>query len=134
MIANIFKANSISFSFILLIIFLSLITSGCSPHPGAGNWKADGSNTLNVSRIKVVFEGTADFYRESNNVEDASEESIRRCFWSAVGKNALQMQCVHSDNTDKKETYQFTVTETGQAKLNQNDQLIGLFSVHPQEK
>ncbi|MDX2502927.1 MAG: hypothetical protein QNL62_00420 [Gammaproteobacteria bacterium] len=122
MILKKINAYFITISLILLLVTFSLMMSGCSPHPGAGKWQADGSNTLNVSRIKIVFEGQADLYI------DGHEDSIRRCFWSAKDKRTLQMQCVYSDNTDKKEAYQFTVTETGQARLSQNDQLIGLFS------
>lgn len=126
MIINKLIPNSMTFSIVLLIIAISFITSGCSPHSGAGNWQADGSNSLKVSRIKVVFEGQADFYI------DGQEDSIRRCFWSAIEENVLQMQCVHSDNTDKKETYQFTITQTDQARLTQDDQLIGTFSKQAQ--
>ncbi len=122
MILKKLKTDYLTFSSILLIIAMSLMLSACSPHPGAGNWQADADNTLNVSSIKVIFEGTADFYSDDN------EDSILRCFWSASDKNTLQMQCVHAEDTDKKETYEFTVTETGQGKLTQNEQLIGLFS------
>ncbi len=106
--------------FFTLLIILSLIA--CSPHPGAGNWQADGSNSLNVSRINVVYEGTADFYVEGH------EASIRRCFWSAIAEQTLQMQCVFADNIDKKVNYQFIVTKKGHAKLMLDSKLIGLFT------
>lgn len=105
-----------------MISVLSLLLFACSPHPGAGHWKADGENSMNISWIDVVFEGTADIF------EQGKQESIRRCFWSAADKNSLNMQCVHSDNTDNKATYNFVVLESGQAKLLQNDKLIGLFT------
>jgi hypothetical protein len=108
--------------FLLLTFAFILFTSGCSPHSGAGNWQANGSNSLKLLRIKVTFEGTADFY------VPAREESVLRCFWSAIDKNKLNMQCVHAEDTSNKENYQFTIIQKGHAKLTQNDQLIGLFS------
>ncbi|MCU7951577.1 MAG: hypothetical protein KZQ74_16625 [gamma proteobacterium symbiont of Bathyaustriella thionipta] len=77
-----------------LLVLMTL--SGCSPHLGAGNWKAEGDNSLKVSRINVVYEGTADFYVEGE------EQSIRRCFWSAVAESTMQMQCVHAEDFEKK--------------------------------
>jgi hypothetical protein len=105
-----------------LIVTLLLLLSGCSPHPGAGHWKADGDNTMNISWINVIFEGTADIFANQQ------QESILRCFWAATEKNSIQMQCVHSDDTEKKETYQLVILDSGQGKLKQNEQLIGLFT------
>ncbi|MBE9525403.1 MAG: hypothetical protein IME94_00375 [Proteobacteria bacterium] len=109
---------------ILLIISL-LGLSACSPHSGAGTWITDGNNPLKLTKIVVVFEGTADFFSEKNKETDNS--AIRRCFWSTAAEDQLQMQCVHADNTDLKETYQFTIIEGNQAQLTQNKQLIALF-------
>jgi hypothetical protein len=115
-----------STSLFLALMLLSL--SACSPHPGAGKWKADKTNELNITTINVLFEGTADFY------SDGKDESIRRCFWSAMAQHSMKMQCVYSENTDKKVTYQFVVTEKGHAKLSQDEQLIGLFTLQEPEK
>lgn len=108
------------------LVFLVTL-SGCSPHPGAGNWKADDSNSLNISRINVVYEGTADFYI------DGKEKAIRRCFWSAVAENTMQMQCVHGDDFEQKVNYQFIVTEKGHANLLLDEQIIGHFSAQAPE-
>ncbi len=115
------------FRLLLLTIPVALVLTltACSPHPGAGNWQADAENAMNISRINVVFEGTADFYTPGR------EDSIRRCFWAAIGERSLQFQCVQSDNTDIKETYQFFVSPTGKAELKQNEQLIGVFNKIP---
>ena len=116
---------------ISLILFLvaSLFTlTGCSPHPGAGKWKADAKNSHNITTINVLFEGNADFYSEGK------EDSVRRCFWSAVAKQTMSMQCVYSDNTDKKVIYEFVVTDPEHAKLSENEQLIGLFTLQKPEK
>ena len=52
----------LAYSFrLLLLIALVLALTACAPHPGAGNWQADAENAMNISRINVVFEGTADF-------------------------------------------------------------------------
>ena len=110
----------------VLFILLILITiTACSPHPGAGSWKADSDNSLNISSIKIIFEGTADIFSHKNDGE--SKDAVFRCFWSASGEKQMQLQCVHAENTDLKETFQFTILETGQGRLTQNEQLIGLF-------
>jgi len=132
MLKNFFKKlKTIHFLKIPLVLFVitSLFTlSACSPHPGAGKWKADTNNPQNISIINVLFEGNADFY------VDGKEKSIRRCIWSAVAKQTMNMQCVYSEDTSKKANYQFVVTEKGHAKLSQDEQLIGLFTLQAPEK
>ncbi|MCU7835542.1 MAG: hypothetical protein KZQ83_09860 [gamma proteobacterium symbiont of Taylorina sp.] len=104
-----------------LLSFISLlIISACSAHPGAGTWKTETDNSLQLSKIVVTFEGTADLFSRQ------SETAIRRCFWSAAAENQLQLQCVHADNTGIKETYQLTIIEKDQAKLTMDDKLIAL--------
>ncbi len=112
----------------VLIIFVLLVLSGCSPHPGAGKWQADGNNAENIAIINVLFEGTADFYKVGQ------DESIRRCFWSAVARQTMKMQCVYSDDTNKKVSYQFEVIDKGHAELSQNGQLIGRFTLKKPDK
>ncbi len=113
--------------YLMILLIISLLgLSACSPHPGAGTWITDGNNPLKLTKIVVVFEGTADFFTEKNK-ETADNSAIRRCFWGAEADDQLQMQCVHADNTDLKETYQFTLIEGNQAQLTQNKQLIALF-------
>lgn len=109
----------------LFIVVILIAVTACSPHPGAGAWKADGDNSLKISSIKIIFEGTADIFSHENDGE--SKDAVFRCFWSASGEKQMQLQCVHAENTDLKETFQFTILETGQGKLTQNEQLIGLF-------
>lgn len=118
---KLFNTYLSTFSFsCFLLIFIAL--SGCSPHPGAGNWKADDKNSLNISRINVSYEGTADFYAHGK------EESIRRCFWSAIAEATMKMQCVDSQNIENKINYQFIITRKGHADLLLDEQLIGHFS------
>ncbi len=112
----------------LLIVITLFMISGCSPHKGAGNWKADTKNSHNINMINISFEGNADFYSENK------EESIRRCFWSAVAENTMNMQCVYSENTDNTVIYQFVVIEKGHAKLSLDDQLIAEFTLQKPEK
>ncbi|MCP3850045.1 MAG: hypothetical protein GY694_07385 [Gammaproteobacteria bacterium] len=111
--------------FILATLFT---LTACSPHPGAGKWKADTENSHEIDTINIIFEGQADFYTKGK------DESIRRCFWSATGKQSMSMQCVHSDNTENKVLYLFTVTEAGHAQLTSNDQLVALFTLQKPEK
>jgi hypothetical protein len=128
MILTHFKHPLSSYLKLLGLMMLLILLTACSPHSGAGQWQAEGKNNLNVDHINIVFEGTADFFNASH------QDSILRCFWSASGKNSLKMQCVHADDTHKKEIYDFIINETEQglfkAKLIQNEQLIGLFSRH----
>jgi len=107
---------------ILLSILSLLFISACSPHPSAGTWQTETDNSLKLSKIVVVFEGTADFFSKQ------SETAIRRCFWSAATENQIQLQCVHADNTDITETYQLTVAENGQAQLTRDEKLISLLN------
>lgn len=121
---------------LILSIIILLSISACSPHPGAGTWITDGNNTLKLSKIVIVFEGTADFFsatikpetsRNNQKSKEKMNDAIRRCFWGASSDNEIQMQCVHAENTDIKEAYQFTIIEKDQAQLTQNEQLIALF-------
>ena len=122
MIFKKFIHHLLSISMILFFLIFFITLTACSPHSGAGNWKAEGSNSINISRINVSYEGTADFYT------DGKEDSIRRCFWSAVAEHTLQMQCVHADDIEQKASYQFVTTEKGHAELFLDDQLIGRFT------
>lgn len=126
---NHFKAVHFNKTSVILFIAACLFTlSACSPHPGTGKWKADAKNSLNISTINIAFEGNADFYT------DGQEESIRRCFWSAVAEQTMSMQCVYSEDAEQEVIYQFEVTEKGHAKLSQDEQLIGLFTLQTPEK
>jgi len=112
----------------LFIISLFML-SACSPHPGAGNWQAEAGNSLNISRINITFEGTADFY------SDAEEDAVRRCFWAASAEQAMQLQCVYAEDSDKKVGYQFIVTDKDHAQLLHDDQIIARFlRIEPEQK
>ena len=121
---------SLKLATIVSISMIVFLLSACSPHPGAGHWKAEGKNDLNISWINVVFEGTADIFAHGQ------QDSILRCFWAAKDENSLQFQCVYAEDTEKKATYQFVVAESGRkARLMQGEQLIAEFSEEiPQEK
>lgn len=113
----------------ILLITASLITlTACSPHPGTGKWKTDASNSYHIDIINISFEGNADFYT------DGKEESIHRCFWSATGKQTMTLQCVYSEDSEKKIIYQFEITENNHAKLTHNEQTIALFTLQKPEK
>jgi len=104
--------------FTLLLLVVVLVLSACSPHPAAQTWITNQENDLGINKINVVFEGTADFYSATDG------RSIRRCFWGAKTRNSIELTCVHSDNTDIKETYKLEVTEDGKALLSQDNALI----------
>lgn len=101
-----------------LLTLLVLLLSACSPHPAAHTWVSQDKNNLGISKITVVFEGTADFYSASD------DQSIRRCFWGAKSRNSIELNCVDSNNTDIKETYEFEVIDDGTARLTRDKSLI----------
>lgn len=52
----------------LLMLATLVLIIGCSPHPGAGKWKADNSNSLGIKNLSILFEGKSEF----TSIEDKS--------------------------------------------------------------
>ncbi len=112
---------------------LSLLLSGCSPHPGAGNWVADESNTVGTNigfvELNVTYEGRTDIFdRKSDEALGAGRTAVRRCFWRGVNVNTIELTCVHADDSDKEESYQLRVAPDNKvAELMQNGRVMGRY-------
>lgn len=98
---------------------LALALAGCSPHPGAGNWTADGD--AEFPRLEVHFKGWADLYRPGQ------DESAYHCFWSADGERTIALSCTPAENPDAKAHFQLEVAEGGRARLTRNGERVGRY-------
>lgn len=78
------------------------VLSGCSPHPGAGNWVSTSDNSLKLAKLVVHFEGRAEFLTE----EDVE---LARCFWGAEESNILRFECTTAQDTDNQLAYRLVV-------------------------
>ena len=103
-------------SFILIITFFLF---ACSPHSGAGVWKAIAENDKGISRLVVGYEGRAEF--TSNN------DINWHCFWGAPEKNLLSLDCSPSTETEKKTVFTLTVNDQDLAELRDGTNLLATF-------
>mgnify|MGYP001816601978 FL=1 len=106
----------------ILLGLLILLLSACSPHPAAHTWVTDDQNEPGISKLDVTFEGTAEFY------STADLKSIRRCFWGAKSRTIIELNCVHAEDTEIKETYELEVADNNSARLTHNKILIARLS------
>ncbi|WP_456406570.1 hypothetical protein [Thiolapillus sp.] len=107
-------------NFLLPALFVILL-GACSPHPGAGIWKAEGESTRGIKSITVAYEGKA-IFSSSKPVA-----ATWHCFWNGAGKQTANLDCTPSTNPDAEERFTFTVREDGTAELRQQDKVIGRF-------
>jgi len=94
--------------------------SGCSPHPGSGVWESTQSNDFGLSRLVVGFDGRASFDTKS------SKTISWHCFWSASGKQEIQLSCTPSTNPDNGQKFSLNVNEQGLAEFKQQGKRIAL--------
>jgi len=107
---------------LLSSVVITLSVSGCSPHPGAGDWQAEGDNAQGIKRLSVDYEGRAEFSIT------APEEADLRCFWSATGEQLLAFQCTPSTDPETEQTYTFSVGLNGIGELSRDGDVIGRFN------
>ena len=100
------------------ILFGLLLTTGCSPHPGAGVWISPGANADDIIKVEVFFEPKVKIY------SSASNEPAMQCGWWAIDKQTLEMECVYLVNTEKKVKYQLKVIGTDVAELQKEDRQV----------
>lgn len=106
---------------LLTIPLIILSLAACSPHPGAGVWKAEGENTLGIRGMTLAYEGKAVF--SSTRVNPA----LWHCFWNGASSHAANLDCTPSTDTESHERFVFTVGEDGVGELRQQGQVIGRF-------
>ena len=103
--------------------FMLFTLVACSPHTGAGGWRATSVDTA-FERLEIRYGGNADFY-----TKDDDKVAAWRCFWSAMDKATASLKCVDAGNADNEKTYLFVVdknTREGVLKLGEQD--LGLYS------
>jgi basic membrane lipoprotein Med (substrate-binding protein (PBP1-ABC) superfamily) len=98
-----------------------LLISACSPHPGSATWLVTADQPATFTKIAVRYDGKADIY--SNNQENA----VRRCFWSAVSAQSINLHCIVANNTEHEEDFQLTVTNKDHAELTQSSTIIARY-------
>ena len=99
------------------ILALFLI-SGCTLHPGAGEWRSTTDNKLEITKVSVFFTPKVMFYAKEIS------EPVMQCGWWALDKKVIEMECVHLSNTEIKEKYQIKVIADGRAELIQEGVVI----------
>jgi hypothetical protein len=99
-------------------ILVLLLTTGCTPHPGAGLWLSPGANADDITKVEVFFDTSVNIY------SSASEEPALQCSWRAIDKQTLEMECVYLFNTDLKQKYLLKVTGKDTAELNKANNLL----------
>jgi len=95
-----------------------LLTTGCTPHPGAGVWLSPGANADDITKVEVYFEPKVKIY------SSASEEPALQCGWWAIDKQSIEMECVYLVNTELKVKYQLNVTGDDTAELHKADRFV----------
>lgn len=106
----------------LTLIFLS----ACSPHPGAGGWRATSGDAA-FERLEVRYDGRADFYTNTGD-----SESAWRCFWSGADKWVVGLKCINANDAGMEREFRLVVDESGQAAvLIQGDSELGHYAWQP---
>jgi outer membrane biogenesis lipoprotein LolB len=105
----------------LLFIITSFLLSACTPHPGAGVWKATADNEQGISKLTVGFEGKAEFTSSKQN------NALWHCFWSTADKKKLALECTPSTNPEQKTSFELIINEQGLAELYSKTTLLATF-------
>lgn len=103
-----------------------LLLTGCSPHPATGDWSAQAESAQQFARLSVQYEGRADLY------STGAKEAERHCFWGGVSGTSISLTCVPAMDTDAREHYRFTVTESGEGVLSRDGEIVTRFLRGPQ--
>jgi hypothetical protein len=104
-----------------IFIILTMLAA-CSPHPGAGGWKAISGDAL-FEKLEIRFAGNADFYTRTDD-----ETAAWRCFWAAQNKQLARLKCVEAANADNEQEYIFMVdADGGPGTLKLGDTVVGIY-------
>jgi hypothetical protein len=105
-----------------LVLLFSLFLMACSPHSGTGVWKAVDDNVQGIVKIRVGFDGKAEF------ITTKLENATWHCFWTMAGDNSLSFDCTPSTNVEQKKAFTFAVNDHGVAELTSGVLRLGTFT------
>ena len=88
---------------LLLLALGSVMLAACSPHPGAGTWKAASDNAFGIVDLSLQFDGKAEF------ATTKQDPAVWHCFWGKAGEGRATMKCVPSSDPERRELYEFVV-------------------------
>lgn len=93
-------------------VAISLLLTGCGPHPSSGSWVSEASSVSDsvYSSVKLELDGTGSVYP---NTDIAGQENSKglRCVWQAKSANAADLEC--RGDTDTSIRFEFVVAEGG---------------------
>ena len=105
----------------------TLLLSGCSPHPGSGNWLAAGANSDGFTQLQVHYDGKAELR--------SADESLGElhCFWQAMNEDTLDMVCSVAGDENARYRFQLQVVGERGGELHREGVLIGRFDRQPRQ-
>ena len=112
---------------LLLLGFGVVVLSACSPHPGAGEWKAGGDNELGIADLSLHFDGKAEFVTTKKDI------AVWHCFWGRGDEAVATMKCVPSSDPERRESYEFVVRGEERGELFYGGESIAVFERQPYE-
>ena len=91
---------------------ISLLLTGCGPHPSSGNWVSEGSSVSDsaYSSVKLEFDGTGSVYPNTAFAGQENSSGLR-CVWQAKSANAADLEC--RGDSDARVRFEFVVAEDG---------------------
>ena len=100
--------------------------TGCSGHPGAGNWDADSSSSNEYQRLEITFDGTGEL------VPKESQVSVLRCVWQASSAETIGIKCKSSDASVADVEFEMTIEnsalgESNKATLVSSNRVVAKF-------
>jgi hypothetical protein len=106
---------------ILLLAFpAALLLTACSPHPGAGKWRASESNAMGITDLTLAYEGRALF----TSREPAASW---HCFWSGKDAENAALSCTPSTHPDREVHFRFRVEQSQRGTLYRDSRLVARF-------
>ncbi len=110
----------------ILILFSAMLVVACSPHPGAGGWRANSADAA-FERLEIRYDGRADFYTRATD-----KTAAWRCFWAGVDNHAIGLKCINATDTTMERQFQLAVDAGGhKAVLKQGENALGQYAWQP---
>lgn len=100
-------------------ILAAALLTGCSAHPGAGNWQLEAGNQSPFSRVTVHFEGRAELFDAASGAES------HHCFWGGISGSEIQLDCTTPEDTETRVRFNLRVNGAKNAQLLKDGQLLG---------